>query len=630
MLMPSLAAAQTQIQQPITPLPSAPLQIQPPTISQDLRIVWEVKNRFRLFRREADFRRHLAAQSLKTVLAAEQQMATETDGRGWAAAMLSNLCIDVMGALMTTCERDGARESYLAPTDHRVEMRLVGAPPGTSCAWVFDEGDGQPRDYRGSCGEEVRIRLAYGKPATITVDVAVADGPPQRARTEIEVRDLLIAGLGDSVAAGEGNPDRPVALSDEGFCFRRIGTGSEYYRPGRANFDGGRTCELSRSAQEEFQHWSRLGARWLSQACHRSLYGYQFRTAHAHAHENGLLGSMRARELNCTTDRRCPVTVPAQVTQLQQYLTAARRGRPERTLDLILLTVGANDIDFSGLVANVIIDGTGERVLMGRSVIQSVDGADSTLGRNLPRDFAKLRAALKPMVGGDLSRVVYVTYGHPALRADGSPCTGGQAGFDVHPSFRLDGERMRQVSNFVSTRFLPVLKAIAQCSGGVNCPNPATDRFTFVEAHQPAFVGRGVCARSEQDPEFDRACFLTDGKSFASSPVAGATEPLTCGQPVAEFRAYAPRARWIRTANDSYFVAMTYPEGLPLTQQPSDIHDATWGIISAVYGGAVHPTAEGHAAMADAALAASRQVLGLAAQASVSSGPLAPLNTTPQ
>ena len=158
-----------------------PLQIQPPTISQDLRIVWEVKNRFRLFRREADFRRHLAAQSLKTVLGAEQQMATETDGRGWAAAMLSNLCIDVMGALMATCERDGARESYLAPTDHRVEMRLVGAAPQTTCSWVFDEGDGQPRDYKGPCGEEVRIRLAYGKPSIVTVDVAVPDGPPQRA-----------------------------------------------------------------------------------------------------------------------------------------------------------------------------------------------------------------------------------------------------------------------------------------------------------------------------------------------------------------------------------------------------------------------------------------------------------------
>ena len=38
--------------------------------------------------------------------------------------------------------------------------------------------------------------------------------------------------------------------------------------------------------------------------------------------------------------------------------------------------------------------------------------------------------------------------------------------------------------------------------------------------------------------------------------------------------------------------------------QPADIHDATWGVVSAVYGGAIHPSAEGHAAMADAALPA--------------------------
>ena len=130
----------------------------------------------------------------------------------------------------------------------------------------------------------------------------------------------------------------------------------------------------------------------MSQACHRSLYGYQLRTALALAVENphvavtflplactgasienGVLGTQRARELNCTTERRCPSTVPAQITQLQQYLAGARRARPDRTLDLVLLTVGANDIDFSGLVANVIIDATAERVLVGRSVIQSVE-----------------------------------------------------------------------------------------------------------------------------------------------------------------------------------------------------------------------------------------------------------------
>src|SRR5450631_2264732 len=73
----------------------------------------------------------------------------------------------------------------------------------------------------------------------------------------------------------------------------------------------------------------------------------------------------------------------------------------------------------------------------------------------------------------------------------------------------------------------------------------------------------------------------------------------------------SPRARWIRDANDSYFAAMTYPQGLSASSQPSDIHDATWGVLSAVYGGAVHPSAEGHAVMADAALPAAASVLQL-------------------
>src|SRR3954464_1842322 len=94
----TLAFAQIQ-SQPIAP-PAGPLQILPPTISPDLRIVWEVKNRFRLFRRETDFLKHVAAQSIKSVLAAEQIMAVETDGRGWARAMLGNLCIDQMGGVV--------------------------------------------------------------------------------------------------------------------------------------------------------------------------------------------------------------------------------------------------------------------------------------------------------------------------------------------------------------------------------------------------------------------------------------------------------------------------------------------------------------------------------------------------
>jgi hypothetical protein len=148
--------------------------------------------------------------------------------------------------------------------------------------------------------------------------------------------------------------------------------------------------------------------------------------------------------------------------------------------------------------------------------------------------------------------------------------------------------------------------------------------MTFVDAHQVAFAEHGVCARAPSDPLFDQECFSPSGESFHDSPVEGAAQPLRCGRSVREFRAYAPRARWIRTANDSYFTAMAYPEGLGASQ-PADIHDATWGVVSAVYGGAVHPTAEGHAVMADAALDAVERVLGLAkARPAMTIAPLPP------
>ena len=101
--------------------------------------------------------------------------------------------------------------------------------------------------------------------------------------------------------------------------------------------------------------------------------------------------------------------------------------------------------------------------------------------------------------------------------------------------------------------------------------------MTFVDSHQAEFADHGICVRSHDDPEFDRECFSAEGKSFEPDPVAAATAPLVCSLRPSEFRPYAPRARWIRTANDSYFTAMTYPRGLSSTMQPSNIHDATWG-----------------------------------------------------
>ena len=589
--------------------------------TSDLTISWEVKNRFRLFRYEADFLKHVDAERGDGILAAEQRLARATDGHGWARTMLNGLCVDASGKVVDVCDRDGEKEIYLAPTNNRTGFLWPTGPAGAGCAWTFENGQDPPQAITVPCAEEVRLRVRYGKPTVATADIPAPDGTIKRATAEILVRDLLIAGLGDSIASGEGNPDRQIALSDEGFCFRRFlgTTRSDYYRPGRAGYRGNRTCETGAAAGND-KDWTEHRARWMSAACHRSLYGYQVRTALALAVSNphvavtflplactgaqiakGVLDQQGASEIICSNRGTCSRTVPAQLVQLRDALAAARRQQPERAVDLVLLTIGANDIHFSEVVANALLEQSAERVVFNRAgLIASVEDAQSALTKTLPGDFARLRAGLKTLVrGGDLSRVVYVSYTNPALTPDGSPCPAGRAGFDIHPAFALNAELVRSAVTFVDGSFFPRVKALALCQGGTICQ--AGERMTFVDAHQRAFAEHGFCARAASDPQFDQDCFAHDGQSFHKSPVEGAAQPLKCGRSVREFRPYASRARWIRTANDSYFTAMTYPEGLG-PAQPADIHDATWGVASAVYGGAIHPTAEGHAAMADAAL----------------------------
>src|SRR5439155_20687482 len=143
---------------------------------------------------------------------------------------------------------------------------------------------------------------------------------------------------------------------------------------------------------------------------------------------------------------------------------------------------------FAGLVADVLVGPGTERTLFGHAgLIASVADAQKSLDRELPAEFAKLRAALKPLVDGDLSRVVFVSYAHPGLLG-AAPCPGGRDGFDIHPAFGVDADRIKDVAQFVSEQFLPGLKALALCEGGIPCTDAATDRMTFVDSHERAFA----------------------------------------------------------------------------------------------------------------------------------------------
>src|SRR5689334_23286858 len=404
-----------------------------------LQISWEARNRFRLFREERDFQLHAESLRGRSILASEDALEVQSDGRGWARNMVNRLCIDLQGKVADPCTRDNVKENYLTPIDHPIVVRLTGeVPVGATCAWSFDDGDG-PQKSTFDCAEPVNLRVRYGRQTVATVEVSSGSDPTQRVQTEIQVRDIFVAGLGDSIASGEGNPDRPLALSDEGFCFRSyLGTaGAQYYRPSRHGFKGGRACE----APDTLANWQRYSALWFNSPCHRSLYSYQTRTALALAVRythiavtylplactgasigDGLLGSQRARECPPGKTGVCNTSVNAQVAELREALTAAKKRQPDRTLDLVLLSVGANDVYFSGLVADVIVDTATERALFRRSgEMARVDDSRAALARDLPTGFAKLRDALRPLVG-DLSHVIYTSYANPALSNGGTPC----------------------------------------------------------------------------------------------------------------------------------------------------------------------------------------------------------------
>jgi len=230
----------------------------------------------------------------------------------------------------------------------------------------------------------------------------------------------------------------------------------------------------------------------------------------------------------------------------------------------VLLSVGANDIDFSGLVADVIVDSATERTLFRQSgVIGSVGDSRAALARDLPQGFAKLREALKPLVGNLPARGLCFHAKPDACqwraRAP-APRRLRYSSLVQMPSRRRPQQRIRLCAERNS---LPQLKAIVTCGGGVMCRDPLRDRMTFVDAHQGAFRCPRVLRAGGNRSGIRSRMFFAAGREFRPGHVSAASQPMLCGRGAGDYRAYLPRARWIRDANDSYFAAMTYPQALP-------------------------------------------------------------------
>ncbi|MEO1264656.1 MAG: hypothetical protein AAFV26_03000, partial [Pseudomonadota bacterium] len=78
----------------------------------------------------------------------------------------------------------------------------------------------------------------------------------------------------------------------------------------------------------------------------------------------------------------------------------------------------------------------------------------------------------------------------------------------------------------------------------------------------------------------------------------------------ADYRPYASRQRWFRTPNDAFLTGNFHVSSSSL-QRALRSRSLMWTqvLLASTYSGAFHPTAEGHAAIADSVVRVARRVL---------------------
>ena len=605
----------------------AALGIATPVAGQQIN--WRVENPFRFFIDPADTEVHratfaaLGEEDLRQpVMAAERQL-SERHPDGWAATMYRKTCWHWQRNRFECAEAPG----YINPKSHRIiaDIRGIEDNQGVDCTWLTAPVAGRQRGAAVTvpCDTPVQLEVPYPAGLKITVEV----GGRRIADTVAKVQDLLIAGMGDSFASGEGNPDIPVRFSRE--------RAADYGRLGKDDGLGGYPARVG--------DWQKIGdakfieenARWLDQACHRSLYSHQLRAALQLAIEEptravtyvgvacsgaettfGLFLRYKGNEwvpsppdlsqLSAIAEAQCgaaeaPATeypeayhMSGAVPDLQGGLVLRRCDQTKaRKIDLIFVSIGGNDVGFSRLIANAVLADQSQLRRLGGWLgqVTGLAQAQELLGR-LDDRYKSLNRALHNILHlnwKENDRVILTGYPQLAMLEDGRKhCPDGQAGMEVLSDFKLSEAKAREGD--VAAEGLHVkMRAAAQTHG-----------WTFAEAHRAIFQGRGLCAgwsgggfSSADDLRLPR---LVDGKWQPSNP--------------ADWKAYVPRTRLFRTPNDAYMTGNFHvPQSLLQTVLKQQGYEWVQLLLASTYSGAFHPTAEGQAAMADSVVARARTVL---------------------
>ena len=592
-------------------------------------ISWRLENSFRFFTDPKLTETHRATflaladdERRQPVLSGERALSERHGADGWAATMLDATCWDhAQNRHVCRAEAD-----YLNPTAHPILATLEGVPDtaGVDCTWLTS-----PRDKRGTsltvpCDVPVKLDIPYPDGAGVTVQVGGRDV----AQVKVKVEDVLIVGLGDSFGSGEGNPDVPVRLSRE----RSADYGDPVKEPQLIGYPA-RMGDWKAIGDKAFID---ANPRWLDQACHRSLYSHQARVALQLAVENpqravtfvgfacsgaeivrGLFLRYRGHEWVPTPPELSQISAVAQeqcdsrdapaydlpeayhiggkVPELQGGLVLKKcDAEHSRRIDLLLLSIGGNDVGFARLVANAVL--SDESVLrklggwMGQ--VYGYDKAQQQISVLADR-YKSLNRALHNILHipwNQSDRIVLASYPALTLLDDGrSVCPDTRAGMTVAADFAMSAAKAKD-SMAAADQLDRVMRDMSRAHG-----------WTFVNAHRARFNGRSICAGWTEN------AMSTADDLRLPRKVNGTWEPYN----PASWRPYASRQRWFRTPNDAYLTGH-FHVSQSILQKALPTKTVNWFqvLLASLYSGAFHPTAEGQAAIADAVLVEARRVLG--------------------
>jgi hypothetical protein len=262
--------------------------------------------------------------------------------------------------------------------------------------------------------------------------------------------------------------------------------------------------------------------------------------------------------------------------------------RRKRDIDLVLLSIGGNDVGFSPLAAYAMTESAGDIApivaWVGRELRFGPDVARKYLNV-LDERLKAVKDALADGFGVAPAKVIQTSYEPIQYDERGEICGAiPTLGMDVHPKLKIDRGRLQETAGFLNV-FLARLQCISDTKSRRDGPRLATGAgtgFTLVVDHQKAFAKRGMCARNPKNP-------LIDGIAMGMPrSQSGEFKPY----PAAYAIPYAHHWRLFRTPNDAFLAANTHREGI----SPFDILQPAY---AGLYSGAIHPTAEGHAIVAD-------------------------------